>query len=71
MPIQTNQDGQEWFHTGVRIPKLLHDQAIERRISMSATLTRALEKECGGVEPLPHGQAPTALSSTPGRSKGQ
>jgi len=64
MPKQTNRDGREFHQTTVRIPVELHNLAVERQISMSATLTKALEKECGGVEPLPHSPTPTTPSST-------
>jgi len=57
-------DGREFHQTTVRIPLALHDTAIERRISMSATLTKALEKECGGVESFPGGLASPAPSKT-------
>jgi hypothetical protein len=72
MPCKTvRADGREFHQTTVRIPLALHDAAIEQRISMSATLTKALEKECGGVESFPGGLSPSAPSSTARRSKGQ
>lgn len=59
-----NADGREFHQTTVRIPLVLHDTAIERRISMSATLTKALEKECGGAESFPGGLASPTPSKT-------
>jgi hypothetical protein len=58
-------DGREWITTSVRIPKPLHDMAVENQISMSATLTNALEQECGGEKSFPGGQSPTAPPITP------
>jgi post-segregation antitoxin (ccd killing protein) len=36
-------DGREFHYTTVRIPFALYDLAKEHRVSMSATLTKALE----------------------------
>ena len=61
-------DGREWSHTTVRIPKSLHDMAIERRISMSKELRTALENKIkegnAGAEQLPTNKAPYIASST-------
>jgi len=60
-------DGREFSQTTVRIPKPLHDLAIEHQVSMSAALTRALEKKfkCDGEESVPSGQPQThSLTAT-------
>jgi hypothetical protein len=67
MPSKTvTNDGREFYQTTVRIPLALHDLAKEHQISMSATLTKALENKfkCDGEESFPGGQSPEALPTT-------
>jgi hypothetical protein len=52
--------GEEWSHTTVRIPKQLHDMAIESRISMSRELRIALEKK---VQEKGDAQGPNATNT--------
>lgn len=63
-------DGQEFHQTTVRIPVSLHNLAVERWISMSATLTKSVRTRMQRVEQAPTSR-PAAPSGTPRRSKGQ
>lgn len=62
------EDGHEWCHTTVRIPKLLHDMAKKCRISMSQELRIALEnrmkeRDAWGQNAT-NTETPATLSST-------
>lgn len=45
--ITVNQEGVEFIHTNVILPRNLRDQAKENRISLSRTLREALETKLG------------------------